>query len=46
MPQDDQTPRRYTAEKIPRGLLIRMLVYAVIGKLFAAFLFFLFTLGD
>ncbi|GAB2901015.1 DUF6126 family protein [Streptomyces mayteni] len=46
MSQDDRSPRRPVPEKIPRGLLIRMLIYAIFGKLFAAFLFFLFTLGD
>jgi hypothetical protein len=32
-------------DRIPRGLWIRMLVYGLVGHLFAAFLIFLFSLG-
>ncbi|WP_234347257.1 DUF6126 family protein [Streptomyces specialis] len=32
-------------ERIPRGLWIRILVYGLLGHLFAAFLIFLFEMG-
>ncbi|GAA3875945.1 DUF6126 family protein [Streptomyces sedi] len=32
-------------ETIPRGLWIRVLLYGLVGHLFAAFLIFLFSVG-
>ncbi|MDT0270476.1 DUF6126 family protein [Streptomyces sp. DSM 44915] len=32
-------------DTIPRGLWIRVLLYGLVGHLFAAFLIFLFTVG-
>ncbi|SOD65342.1 hypothetical protein SAMN06297387_121101 [Streptomyces zhaozhouensis] len=41
-----KTRRETRGEKIPRGLWIRVLLYGLVGHLFAAFLIFLFTVGE
>ncbi|ONK10297.1 hypothetical protein STBA_10190 [Streptomyces sp. MP131-18] len=45
MPEGSGTPQRRVRDRIPRGLWVRMLIYGLVGHLFAGFLVFLFSLG-
>ncbi|WP_174248422.1 DUF6126 family protein [Streptomyces hoynatensis] len=45
MSQQRPSVRRPDKDRIPRGLWVRVLVYGLIGHLFAAFLIFLFAVG-
>ncbi len=45
MPEDRGSAGRGVRDRIPRGLWVRMLVYGLVGHLFAGFLVFLFSLG-
>lgn len=41
----DPKPRRQIEDKMPRGILVRVLVYVFAGHGLAAFIYLLFTLG-
>ncbi|ARQ72009.1 DUF6126 family protein [Streptomyces marincola] len=43
--QEERKAAKDTRDRIPHGLWIRMLIYGLVGHLFAAFLVFLFSLG-
>ncbi len=44
-PQSGDRTRRFVEEKFPRGLVIRLFVYLVVGHFFAFFVYLLFVLG-
>ncbi|WP_052849253.1 DUF6126 family protein [Streptomyces avicenniae] len=45
-PRGDGGPRRFVRDRIPRGLWIRVVLYGLVGHVFAAFLLLLFQLGE
>ncbi|MCX3062420.1 DUF6126 family protein [Streptomyces beihaiensis] len=45
MSDAERPARREIEDKMPRGILVRVLLYVFAGHAFAAFVYLLFTLG-